>query len=181
MGGDAVYSVGFMLYNQIGPGFLQIEALGTSYSQTFLSTNRAQPPVVQNLTDQMYIMEIPVAAGFRFGDFRVGGGPVLEVTIDRTTELRFLEDFVDKTKPIDGSFQGLVGFKKGIFNVDARYTYKFSSVIDNWGIGEDVLKLNRSANRLTLSVGILFGGNQPHPDTVPTEEMLLETDSHTMF
>ena len=47
--------------------------------------------------------------------------------------------------------------------MDVRYVYKFTSIVDDLGIGDDQLRLNKSANRLSVSVGMLFGSNNFQP------------------
>ena len=163
LGGSSVFSVGFTIHNDLGLTFLQFEAQGTKYSQAFGLSDFATPPNVTVLDDTQYFIELPVAAGINIGDFRVGGGPILEIAVDRDTDLEFIESFKDLRSKFSGSFQGLVGFKKGIFNMDVRYVYKFTSIVDDFGIGDDQLRLNKSANRLSVSVGMLFGSNNFQP------------------
>lgn len=161
--------MGFTIHNDLGPAFLQLEALGTKYSQSFGISDFSTPPVVEELADTHFIFEVPVAAGINIGDFRVGGGPVLEVAVDRNTDLAFIERFKDAEKKISGSFQGLIGFRKGILNMDVRYVYRFSSIVDDFEIGNDRLKLNKSANRISVSVGMLFGGENFKPKQILEE------------
>ena len=171
LGGSSVFSVGFTLHNNLGPAFIQVEALGTKFTQTFGLSDFATPPMVTELDDTQYLVEMPVAAGINIGNFRVGGGPVLEIAVDRTTDLEFIENFQDITKKLSGSFQGLVGFKRGILNMDIRYVYKFTGIVDDFAIGQDRLRLNKSANRISVSVGMLFGGLNNLPKKELLEEM----------
>lgn len=158
MGGSQVYSAGFTVYNDIGPAFIQLEVQGTRYTQSFAVSEYTTPPIITILDDTQYFIEIPVTAGINYKDFRIGVGPILEVAVDRNTDLAFLEGFEDKTNKFNGSFQALIGYRKGIFNMDVRYVNKFTGIVDDFALGNDQLKLNKSANRLSFSVGMLFGG-----------------------
>jgi hypothetical protein len=164
LGGSQVYSAGFTVYNNIGPAFIQFEAQGTKFTQSFSVSDYATPPQVTILDDTQYFIELPVTAGINYYDFRIGVGPILEIAVDRNTDLAYLEGYEDKRKKFNGSFQALLGYNKGIFNMDVRYVYKFSSIVDDFALGNDQLKLNRSANRLSFSVGMLFGGKNNLPE-----------------
>ena len=172
LGGNSVKSAGFMLYNNLGPGFLQVEALGTAYSLQY-SSREYGSDATKLLNENHVIIELPVAAGFNVKNFKVGVGPVLEINVSKSSDLETIEEYEDTANPIDGGFQGLLGYKKGIFNIDLRYVYKFSGVVDGFGIGDDILKLNKSANRLSLSVGMTFGNQSGLTDTVEEAQEII--------
>jgi len=156
-GGSSVQSLGFMAHNEIGPCFLQIEALGTKYDLQFSSTlgyRSDADPITHNETN--FIIEIPVAAGVTVKNVKIGVGPVLEIKADKETELSALQGYEDTSGKFEGGFQGLVGYKKGIFHLDLRYVYRFNGIVDGFAIGNDQLKLNKSANRVALALGIAF-------------------------
>ena len=158
LGGNGVRSIGFMLYNQIGPGFLQLEALGTKYDLEFSVLNRyaRSDAGVQQLTETNFIFEVPVSAGMTYRNVKIGAGPVLEVVIDKESELESISRYQDKANKVNGGFQGLIGYKKGKIHFDMKYIYRFSGIVDGFGIGSDNLRLNKSANRLTFAVGMTF-------------------------
>jgi len=173
LGGGSVKSVGFMLYNNIGPGFLQLEALGTSYSLQYSSREEGSRLDPKILNENHVILELPVAAGFNVKDFKVGVGPVLEINVHKDSDLEELATYKNTARPIDGGFQGLVGYKKGIFNVDLRYVYKFSGVVDGFGLGDDILRLNKSANRISLSLGMTFGGQKVKTEVLDAADEII--------
>ena len=168
-----------MLYNNIGPGFLQFEALGTRYdqqysSQDFLRANET-PETLHN--ESRLVVELPVTAGINAKNFKLGLGPVLEILVDKSTELRNLENYVDTESDFNTGFQGIVGYNIGKVHIDLRYLHRFSSVVDNFTIGNDILKQNKSANRITLSVGMMFGSGkalQDESEVLETADELIE-------
>ncbi len=174
LGGGGVRSVGFMLHNSLGPAFLQVEALGTQFNVQYSSQEYSRAAAEPNIYDETtIILEVPIAAGFKpHRNIKVGVGPVMEVLLSKDSELKEIDRYVDTANRIDGGFQGLLGFSKGNFNVDLRYVYKFSSVVDGFSLGNDILKLNRSANRLTLSLGYTMGSSRK----ILSEEELLEKE-----
>jgi len=78
----------------------------------------------------------------------------------------------DTSRNFNTGAQGLIGYKVGKVDIDLRYVYRFSSIVDDFAIGNDILKLNRSANRLTLSFGMSFGKPKVKEEVVPEEELL---------
>lgn len=157
-GGNSVKSVGFMLYNNIGPGFLQIETLGTQYDLEFSSKENSRSTAEPTLHRETHtIIEVPVAAGFNFNNFKVGGGPVLEMQVGKDSELSSLDRYVDTSNKFDGGFQALAGYTFKNVDVDFRYIYRFTGIVDGFSIGNDILKLNKSANRFTVSLGYRIG------------------------
>ncbi len=178
LGGSSVTSVGVMLYNNIGPGFLQFEALGTRYRQEYSSQDffrSSQAPTIHE--ESRLIIELPVTAGVNFMEnFKLGLGPVMELLVDKNSELRNVENYQDTESDISTGFQGLLGYKAGNVHIDLRYLHRFASVVDNFTIGNDILKQNKSANRITLSVGIIFGSGKPLGDEtegLDAEEQLI--------
>jgi len=175
LGGSSVKSIGFMVHNKIGPGFLQLEMLGTNYNLEFSAKEQRRSVSEPTFYKEKYaILEIPVAAGFTVRNVKVGVGPVLEVSLSKDTQLREIDRYVDKSSKYNGGFQGLVGYTFGDVTVDLRYVYRFTGIVDEFALGQDVLKLNRSANRLTLSFGAKMGKQKTD------EELLLEEEEELM-
>lgn len=158
LGGGNVLGVGIMAYNKIGPGFLQVEFTGTKYDLEYAADVNpyANDSDMITLSETSYILEVPVIAGLNHKNFKIGVGPAMELNVDKESELSVLSRYEDTTKKLDGSFQWLLGYSKGILHIDLKYAYKFSSLVDGFAIGEDRLKLNKSANRLSLNVGVAF-------------------------
>lgn len=157
MGSGSVQSIGINFYNQLGPGFLQVETLGTKYSQQFsVVDNNSNDAGLNYYNENHYLLEVPVAAGVSIKNFKLGVGPVLEILVKKDSELETIESYENTARTVDGAFQGLLGYQKGIFSLDFRYAYKFASVVDGFALGNDVLKFNKSANRATLALGVFF-------------------------
>jgi hypothetical protein len=158
VGGSSTYSAGLMAYRSLGPFFLQTEALATSYSLEFRmdSYNKLDQssPIY---SEDYYILEIPFIAGVQVrNNFKLGLGPIAEIKADKNSQFQELDFYRDTTKPVEFGFQALIGYTTGVLHLDLRYVNKFSSIADGFNFGDDDMKLNSSANRLSLSVGIAF-------------------------
>jgi len=157
-GGTSVRSIGLMAYRELGPFFLQTEVLGTTYGQTYKLDNfRKSDIATPEYKDEFYILEIPITAGIVIQkNFKLGVGHVLEILADKKSDFSALSYYKDTSKNIDHGFQLMLGYHIGAFHVDMKYVNRFSSIADGFNFGSDDMKLNKSANRLTVSLGVAF-------------------------
>ena len=157
VGSSSVTSIGFMAARNLGPVFLQAECLATTYSSDFfLSGYKDSNDNANTYTETYYFLEIPFNAGVNFNDFKFGLGPVMDIRIDQNSELATMDGYRDTSKSMDFGFQGMVGYRLGIFHVDMKYINKFTSIVDGFSLDYDNFRYNKSANRLTMSVGVAF-------------------------
>jgi len=56
LGGGTVKSVGFMLQNSLGHGFLQIEGLGTTYNLQFSSEEQFRTAATEELHEEKHVI-----------------------------------------------------------------------------------------------------------------------------
>ena len=99
---------------------------------------------------------MPFSAGVNYKNFKFGVGPVLDIRVDQDSELATNDAYRDTSKSVDFGFQALVGYRLGILHIDMKYINKFTSIVDGFSLGYDDFRYNKSANRLTLSVGVAF-------------------------
>lgn len=157
VGSTSVRSIGFMAEQNLGPVFLQAECLASNYSSDFfLNGYKAQYDNPRIYRETYYFLEIPFNAGVRFNNFKIGAGPVVDVILDKNSELASNEDYRDTSKSTDFGFQGLIGYNYGIFHFDIKYVNKFTGLVDGFTLGFDNFRYNKSANRLTFSIGAAF-------------------------
>lgn len=156
-GSSNVKSIGFMAIHDLGPVFLQTEFMATSYGLDFVLSGYKNMDEGQYLYhEQFYVLEIPFNAGVNIGNFKLGLGPVLDITLDTDSELSTVPGYKNTSKDLDFGFQGLLGYQLGIFHLDLKYINKFSSITDGFSFGYDILKYRKSANRLVLGIGVTF-------------------------
>ena len=158
VGGTTVHSIGLMAYRNMGPFFLQGEVLATTYGMEYRMDNynkvSTSSPVY---TDKHYVLEIPFVAGILVKkNFKLGIGPVAEILVDKDSQFSDLEYYQNTSKNVELGFQALAGYQRGIIHVDLKYINKFSGIADGFNFGDDDMKLNKSANRISLSVGFAF-------------------------
>ncbi len=157
VGSSPVKSLGFMMYNDLGPIFIQTEFLGTAYRLDFLIDGyKEMTDGAHLMREQYYILEIPVNAGLMISDFKIGLGPVMELNLDIDSELSAIDSYKNHTRKMDFSFQAMAGYRKGIFHIDIKYINKFASISDGFSLGSDIMNYKRSANRLMFGLGFTF-------------------------
>jgi len=146
-----------MMFNDIGPIFLQVEMLATSYRLDFMMSDYKKMAKGSHVfNEQYYLLEIPINAGIRISDFKIGLGPVMEFNLDVDSDMAQLDEYSNMTRSMDFSFQAIAGYKIGILHIDIKYINKFSSITDGFALGNDILKYNKSANRLMFGLGVTF-------------------------
>ena len=157
VGSSSVTSIGFMAAKDLGPVFLQSEILATTYSSDFyLNGYKDNNDNPGTYTESYYFLEIPFSAGVSYNNFKFGVGPVMDIRIDQNSELATMDGYRDTSKSMDFGFQGMVGYRLGMFHVDMKYINKFTSIVDGFSLGYDNFRYNKSANRMTMSVGVAF-------------------------
>ena len=156
VGSSTVKSIGFMAYNDLGPVFLQTEFMATSYDLDFSIATYKNINSPDLYKTQYYMIEIPFAAGVQIKNFKVGLGPVFEINVDKKSDLSTMDNYIDSAQKTEFGFHSLIGYRKGIMHFDFKYVYKFSSIVDDFALGNDQLMYNKSANRFSISVGVAF-------------------------
>ena len=106
--------------------------------------------------EQYYLIELPISAGIRISDFKLGLGPVMEFNLDMDSDMAQLDEYSNQMRSMDFSFQAIAGYKVGILHIDIKYINKFSSITDGFALGNDILKYNKSANRIMFGLGVTF-------------------------
>lgn len=156
-GSSAVNSIGFMAYRNLGPAFLQAEVLATKYSLNFRMDNYRKLDTASPLySETHYLIEVPFVAGLKLENYKFGLGPVVEYNVEKESNFEKFDYYQDKSDKVEFGFQWLVGYNVGVFHFDVKYVNKFHSISDGFQFGDDEMKLKKSANRISLSVGVAF-------------------------
>ena len=157
IGSSQTRSLGFMAFNNLGPVFLQTELMATNYTLEFaVGANKNEAHNSEVYVENHYLIEVPFAAGVNIKNFKLGVGPVLEFNVEKESDLSIMEDYEDHSNKTDFGFHWMFGYRKGIFHVDIKYVYKFASLVDDFSFGYDEFMYKKSANRLSVGLGIAF-------------------------
>lgn len=157
VGSTPVQSIGFMAINDLGPVFLQSGLFATTYGLDFmLDGYKSMDRGSHIFREQYYSIEIPFNAGIKVHGFKIGLGPVLDIAVDKDSDLAAVSGYRNTTKALDFGFQAMLGYRLGILNIDLKYLNKFSSITDAFDLGYDELKYKKSANRFMLAIGVAF-------------------------
>lgn len=154
-GSSAVNSMGFMAYRDLGPIFLQAEVLASKYDLNFKMDRYQKLDIASPIySETHYLIELPLAAGLLYKNVKIGLGPVLDYNVEKDSQFSQFDYYKNTSDKVEFGFQWMLGYNLGIFHIDVKYVNKFNSIADGFQFGDDDMKLQNSANRVSLSLGV---------------------------
>ncbi|MBK9042819.1 MAG: outer membrane beta-barrel protein [Saprospiraceae bacterium] len=118
------------------------------YSQSGLST------IVKN--ERYNHASIPIMVGLKLGFFRIFGGPVGNVFINKTSELWDFENYQEKFKSFSYGIQGGLGLDIWNFRFDVQYENNLKQLGTQVNIGGRDILLSPNASRFLFTLGYRF-------------------------
>lgn len=138
--------------------YFQPEVLYTRYEAQFLIEDFKSDIAGSKIyTEKYQQFDIPVNAGLRFNNFRIGGGPVFQLVQELDTELEDLRNIDVSPRSISTGFQGGIGFDYKVIHFDIKYQRNFSSVSDHLSFGSVPTKLKNSSSTIQFGVALALG------------------------
>ncbi len=98
--------------------------------------------------------EFPITAGVKFGNFKIGGGPVGTITLNSKSEL--LDKYEMKQKTSTWGYQFGAGFDFKRFNIEFRYEGNLSNFGSGVKIGNSVYDFDKRTSQVILSSAFYF-------------------------
>lgn len=99
-------------------------------------------------------MDIPLVAGFKFGNFKIGAGPVGTIILSSKSEL--LDKYEMQKKTATWGYQLGAGFDFDRFNIEVRYEGNLSGLGSGVKIGNSIYNFDERTNQVILSSAIYF-------------------------
>ena len=152
------YSYGLGLYQDIGPAFLSADVLFRSktvqYNLAALdSRNRSETAY----EDEFKEITIPVAAGWRKNNLKIGLGPVFTFKAQSEYSLEEMDEFSVNQRGVDTGFQFLLGYIiKDRIHIDIRRELNFNQTGQDYQVNGKNLNLKSLPHTGSVSVGIFF-------------------------
>jgi hypothetical protein len=151
-------SVGAFSQINFGWLYLQPEVLYTRYDVNFLIEDFKSEKVGSAIyTENYQQIDIPINAGLRYNNFRIGGGPVFQLVQELNSELADLRDIELTPRNINAGFQGGIGFDWKILHFDIKYQRNFASVSDHISFGASSTKLKTTTSTLQFGIAMALG------------------------
>jgi hypothetical protein len=155
------YSAGGFVYGSNKLLFFMTELLYQSNTSNFnLSSDENNLQRARSSRDfsvQKKSIYIPVAAGLKFGNFKVGLGPTFNFALSQSDNIGDLEAFQIKKDPYETGFQFLVGYSLfDRIHLDLKREMSFSKATDGITYHDQSIGMNNSVSKVSLSLGVLF-------------------------
>lgn len=99
-------------------------------------------------------MDIPLLAGFKFGNFKIGAGPVGTIMLSSKSQL--LDRYEMKKKTATWGYQLGAGFDFDKFNIELRYEGNLSGLGSGVKIGNTLYNFDERTNQVILSTAFYF-------------------------
>lgn len=151
------------VYSQFNFGWLyfQPEVLYTRYDVNYMVQDfNAETDEMKSYTENFQQIDIPVNAGLRYKNFRIGGGPIFHMIQELNSDLSDLNNLEIKTKNVSAGFQGGIGFDWKIVHFDLKYQTDFNSVGDHITFGNRATKLKTTPSSVQFGIAIALGSKE---------------------
>ena len=150
------YGIGLTFFQEIGSVFIMGDVLyKKSTSEYRLSMTNDIKRESNRVLDRHELVTIPVIAGYRNKNLKIGLGPVFNVKMKSEYGLMDFEGFNMQGRKLNKGVQFLIGIKiKDHLQIDLRHELSFDSVGDDYNIVGNPLKLHSHPQSFSVSVGI---------------------------
>ena len=150
------YSFGMSLYQDLEFAFVMMDFLYKKNTVDYrLDMHNSLGRETSTLRDHHKILSMPIVAGYKKKNFKVGVGPVFNLKIDSDYGLTQYEGFNLETRRIQRAVQILVGYEiMNHIHVDLRHEISLDAEGDDYNIVGNPLKIYSHPQSFSVSVGI---------------------------
>ncbi len=150
------YAYGLSLYKDVGTAYLGADILYRGKTVQYKVDEIKVLSRNANLyTDTFKELSVPVVAGYRKNNFKVGVGPVFTFQVDGQYSLNAMEGFEIYKRKIDTGFQFQLGYIiKNRIHVDLNHQFSFNQSGDEYKVLGKQMNLKSLPQFSTLNFGI---------------------------
>jgi len=154
-------SYGLALYSSNEKLFFMTEALYSQSQVNFKLENVlgdfARGSAVKEFSYKTKDIQIPVSAGVKIKNFKIGGGPVFNVRLDNEDTLEGIDNITSQDRNVTTGFAFLVGYELfDLIHIDLKREMTFNRSGENYNYEGKSIKLKSSPSFMSLSVGVFF-------------------------
>jgi len=153
-------SLGFGLsfYQEIDKVFILTDLLLNSKTSAFrLNTVNRITRSVDSREDIHTLISIPLIAGFKKNNFKIGLGPLFNVKLESEYGLENTEGFNLRERKVNKAVQFLIGYTiKDHIHLDLRHEISLGSEGDDYHIVGNPLKIYSHPQSFSVSVGVFL-------------------------
>ncbi len=154
-------SYGLMVHDENEKVFFSSELLYKKSKHNFeledVMESLKRNEAVSEFSYQHTDLSIPLAAGLKVSNFKIGGGPIFNFRLNSENSLAQTESISSTDPKLNMGFQFLVGYiVNKHFHIDLKREVSFNRIGNNYKYLGQPLKLQSSANAFSLSIGIFL-------------------------
>lgn len=151
-------SIGIGLYQEVGNLFFMAEGHYRKNAYTLRVKNYMNIDEPMNYIEETAsTLHVPITGGLRFGNFKLGVGPIFNFQIDKSTNLVTSYDIIDRSRELQMGFLGMIGFDLNKhFSVNIKYEHSFARVGDDYRYRGKTLPINSKLDYFTFSVAMFL-------------------------
>lgn len=139
---------------ELGNFFVQPEFIFTTVTNDLTIEDLSEDGITEIGKQRFNNLDIPIIAGFKFGNFKVGAGPVGTISLSSKSDL--LDEYEMEQKTSSWGYQVGAGFEFDKFNVELRYEGNLSSIGSGIKIGNTRYNFDQRSNQVILSTAYYF-------------------------
>lgn len=150
------YSYGLALYNDIGENWwLSADILFRKKEVNFNVIDNPFTRSSNPYSDKFSELVVPVAAGFRKNNFKIGVGPTFSYKAKSEISLTSMDGFSIDERKLNTGFQFLVGYIiKDRIHIDLKKELNFNGTGDDYFFNHKQLKLKSLPHTFSFSAAI---------------------------
>lgn len=155
------FSYGLSLYNEKDIIFMNADILYKKTTQNFrvenLISEFKRDNAVKNFSYNRTDISIPISAGLKLHNIKIGAGPVMNYMISSDDNLDGIENISSEEKKLQMGFQMVLGYViSDRIHIDLRRELSFSSVGDNYNYAGEKIEMKNSPHSLSLGISIFL-------------------------
>lgn len=153
------FSYGLGSYSEIGNLFFSADFMfRRCYTQIQLhSITSSRNESINTYEDEYSVFHLPIAAGFRIKDLKVGFGPIFNFMIDSKLALSEMESIEAKGKKLKPGFQFVMGIiLKERIHIDFKSELNFTRVLDQYFIHGSPSEIRVAPKLISINVGFFL-------------------------
>lgn len=139
---------------QISSFYLQPELMFSTVSHDVTLKDIQENGISEIGKQRFNKMDIPIIAGLKFGNFKIGAGPVGTIMLSSKSEL--LDKYEMNEKTSSWGYQLGAGFDFDRFNIELRYEGNLSGLGSGVKIGNRIYNFDKRTNQVILTTAIYF-------------------------
>ena len=161
LGSQDQFSYGLSLYDENDLLFLNTDILLSHVEHNYQINNPfddlRRSANSEQFSQKRTNLTVPVAAGLKLHNIKIGGGPVFNYTLSSTDDLTEINNISTNDEKINMGFQFLVGYIiQDRIHIDLKRDISFSDVGHNYRYNDIPVDLGSSPHSFSISVGVFF-------------------------